>query len=436
MTARPSEVPRLPIKTLHITNHYHPSSGGIRTFYLALLEAANVHRREVRLVVPGPENSIEYAGGYGKIYTIAAPSCPVFDPRYHLLLPHLYLPPYSSALCRILCEEQPDLVEVCDKYALSFLPSVLRRGWIACSPPAVLVGLSCERMDDNVSAYINSGRLGRRFAEWFVRTMYAPRFDCHICNSDYTAGELPEALQNRPDIEVHVRPMGVHFDGFSPRRRRDSVRELLLHRISVRAAPAAAQRLLLYVGRLSPEKNLEILPAMMESLVNDLSAEYHLVLAGDGPRARWIREMGDRRVPGRIHLLGHVADREYLADLYANCDALVHPNAREPFGITPLEAMASGLPVVAPRAGGVLSYADDGNAWLVKPAGEDFAAAVRAVFADGAAKSAKVERAIQTAAKLDWSQVAASFFDLYDELYTRFEKARAVAAHHHPTLAT
>jgi len=131
-------------------------------------------------------------------------------------------------------------------------------------------------------------------------------------------------------------------------------------------------------------------------------------------RAAWFREIADRTALGRIHTLGHVADREYLADRYANCGALVHPNAREPFGITPLEAMASGLPVVAPRAGGVLSYADDGNAWPVQPADEDFAAGVRAVFVDEAARSAKVELAIRTAAKLDWSRVAASCFDLYD----------------------
>ncbi len=61
---------------------------------------------------------------------------------------------------------------------------------------------------------------------------------------------------------------------------------------------------------------------------------------------------------------GHVGARETLARLYASCDVFVHPNPREPFGIGPLEAMASGVPLVAPAAGGLLSYANDTNAWL------------------------------------------------------------------------
>jgi hypothetical protein len=102
----------LAIKTLHITNHYHPCSGGIRIFYRALLEAADHHQREVRLVVPGAKDSVEEVGAFGRIYTIAAPPCPVFDSRYRLLLPHLYALPYPSALRRIFQQEQPDLVEV------------------------------------------------------------------------------------------------------------------------------------------------------------------------------------------------------------------------------------------------------------------------------------------------------------------------------------
>jgi alpha-1,6-mannosyltransferase len=413
---------RLSIKTLHITNHYHPSSGGIRTFYHALLEAADRHQREVCLVVPGVKDCLEKVGEFGRIYTIAAPPCPVFDSRYHLLLPHLYALPYPSALRRILQNEQPDLVEVCDKFALSGVPSVLRRGWIKGVTPAVVVGLSCERLDDNVFAYISERPVARSLAGWYLKKMYAPRFDCHISNSEYTAGELVQALANRPEIPVLVRPMGVDCRGFSPNRRSSSTRAGLLSRISIEPGAPAHTRLLLYSGRISPEKNTDLLVNMMALLAADSSAEYHLVIAGDGPSSSRLKAAASEKAPGRVHFLGHIPDRVQLADLYANCDALVHPNPKEPFGIAPLEAMASGLPVVAPNAGGVLSYANRDNSWLVPAEAKDFASVVGQVFSDERIKAGKMERALRTAENFDWPRVAGIFFDLYQDLYVRFRE--------------
>jgi glycosyltransferase involved in cell wall biosynthesis len=146
-----------------------------------------------------------------------------------------------------------------------------------------------------------------------------------------------------------------------------------------------------------------------------------------GLRASWREEIANQKAPGRIRLFGHIANREDLAELYANCDVLVHPNPREPFGIAPLEAMESGIRVVAPRSGGVLSYANPGDAWLVSPEGADFVAGVREVFADEAARKMKIEQALRTAANFDWPQVAATFFDLYDDLYKRFRRSYDLA---------
>jgi glycosyltransferase involved in cell wall biosynthesis len=97
-------------------------------------------------------------------------------------------------------------------------------------------------------------------------------------------------------------------------------------------------------------------------------------------------------------------------------------------GIAPLEGMASGLPVVAPQAGGVLSYANARNSWLVEPSGRHFAGGVREVFFDDSIKAGKVGQALRTAANFDWPRVAAIFFDLYDELYARSQQMRAAEA--------
>ncbi len=86
--------------------------------------------------------------------------------------------------------------------------------------------------------------------------------------------------------------------------------------------------------------------------------KYHLVIAGDGPKADWLIASLQEFASGQFSFLGHITEKEKLADLYANADIFIHPNPREPFGIAPLEAMSSGTPVVVPNSGGVLSYAN------------------------------------------------------------------------------
>jgi glycosyltransferase involved in cell wall biosynthesis len=119
-----------------------------------------------------------------------------------------------------------------------------------------------------------------------------------------------------------------------------------------------------------------------------------------------------------------LTDKQKLANLYANADVFVHPNPHEPFGIAPLEAMASGAPVVAPNSGGLLSYASNENAWLVAPEARDFAAAIQNVFADEARRQQKVQNALETAREHTWEASTDRLFALYDKLYEDFCRRR------------
>jgi hypothetical protein len=56
-----------------LTNAFHTHSGGISTFYMAMLHMANQQQREMRLIVPGAEDRVEQVGGYGRIYIVSAP---------------------------------------------------------------------------------------------------------------------------------------------------------------------------------------------------------------------------------------------------------------------------------------------------------------------------------------------------------------------------
>lgn len=405
------------IKTLHLTNAYHPTSGGIRTFYRALLNRANEERRRMRLVVPAAEDGVEEVGGFGRIYFVKSRQAPAFDRRYRLISPAEYGLP-GGRLREILRCEQPDLVEICDKYSLCYLAAMLRKQLIEGVKRPVLVGLSCERMDDNLAAYLSASAAGRAAVRSYIRHIYGPPFDAHVANSEYTADELRRSLWDRAPEFIQVAPMGVDAQRFGPAHRDLQYRRHLL----ARAGGAPDSTLLVYAGRLSPEKNVTLLVDMMAALARVSRAagekDYRLVIAGDGPLAHALIVEAGRRAPGRVETIGVLQDREQLARFYASADVFVHPNPREPFGIAPLEAMASRVPVVVPNAGGVLSYASTKTAWLANPDGESFALAVRSVTT--APRPERVAAAADLARAHDWSFTASRFFKLYDAVHRRY----------------
>ncbi len=410
-----------PPKTLHLTNAYHATSGGIRTFYHALMAEADVRERPIRLVVPGERPGVEACGRRGLIHTVQARRAPWFDRRYRLLWLRHYLGS-RSPVGRIFASERPDVVEVCDKYTLCHVARLLKLGWHRPVPRPTLVGLSCERMDDNVAAYLSPRPAVARAARLYLRHVYAPSFDVHVANSTYTAQEL----RRHAHLDaVEVCPHGVDARLFSSARPDSSLRTSLL----TAAGGGPGSLLVLYAGRLSPEKNLPLLIEAVAALERRRErGELHvpdvrLVLAGEGPSAAALSGPAARVAPGRVRGIGNITDRRALAVHYASADVFAHPNPREPFGIGPLEAMAAGVPVVVPNAGGVLSYANDGNSWLAPPEPEAFADAI--VDASRGRATARVQRAVDTAHAHAWEIVAGRYFDLLDRRHAaRLEAAR------------
>ena len=240
------------IKTLHLTNAFHPQSGGISTFYRAMLQVAEQQERPMRLVVPAAEDGVEQVGRYGKIYYVRAPEAP-FNPSYRCIYPRQYLHA-ETPIRRILREERPDVIEICDKYNLHYLGGLIRDGLLDdIDFRPVVLGLSCERMDENVAAYVGDSAFHRWFCRCYMHWLYFAFFDHHTAVSEHAAVELVAAARGH-DVErsIWVRPMGVDAARFSPERRSDAMRTLLIQRAGGRDDSA----LLLYAGRLAPEKNL------------------------------------------------------------------------------------------------------------------------------------------------------------------------------------
>lgn len=181
--------------------------------------------------------------------------------------------------------------------------------------------------------------------------------------------------------------------------------------------------LLLYAGRISPEKNIPLLIEMMKILSADTERDFRLLVAGAGPLAETLETEGQKLGEKKIVQFGHL-DKETLANYYANVDVFVHPNPREPFGIAPLEAMASGVATVAPNAGGILSYATDENIWLTEPTGQAFADAVRDAASNDSAREKKIAAALETARSNTREASTDNLFATYDKLYDYFQRNR------------
>ena len=431
------------LKSVHITNYYHKNSGGISTSYNNLLAAAGRRRRFVSLIVPGETESVEIVNDYAKIYYVPAPQSPIFDKRYRVIMPWHYVP-VDTLIRKILMKEMPDMIEITDKYTLSMFGAMIRLKKFKQLNRPMMVHFSCERMDDNMASFLSGGRLAKWFARRVMGNYNFPSFDFHIANSAYTAQEFYEAVEekhnprrskaflnfcwrlfNASQIPIEQRifvcPRGVDNETFNSSRRSETVKSEMRKRAGI----PADSTVLLYAGRISPEKNVELLPKIMQILATDTKRDFRLLVAGAGPQADWLKAETDKLFPGKIVQLGHL-DKETLADYYANADIFIHPNPREPFGIAPLEAMASGVPTLAPNAGGILSYATNENAWLVAPDAESFAKAAREIIENPQSREAKTTRAVQTAAENTWEKSTNRLLDTYDKAFADFQSRKAL----------
>lgn len=151
---------------------------------------------------------------------------------------------------------------------------------------------------------------------------------------------------------VAVWGRGIDTALFHPRHRRRDAHE----------APGTRTAFtFLYVGRLAPEKNLPmLLDAFLATRAARPELPMQLQLVGDGPMAEWVRDWVKRYAPGAVHCLGARSRETELPSLYADADAFVFSSTTETLGLTVLEAMASGTPVVAVPAGGVGEHVIDG----------------------------------------------------------------------------
>ncbi|GIL14135.1 MAG: glycosyl transferase [Chloroflexota bacterium] len=204
---------------------------------------------------------------------------------------------------------------------------------------------------------------------------------------------------------------GVDAEFFNPRHRSAEMRDRL-------SGGHPDETVLLYVGRLSGEKQLDRLKPALERVPGT-----RLAVVGDGP-ARADLERLFAGLP--VCFMGYLKGEE-LAQAYASADIFVFPSALETFGLVVLEAMAAGLPVVASRVGGVGDVVQEGFTGYTFEIG-DVEALVEGVrlIAGSRERLAQMGRAARAFAETQtWPAMMDEIVDLYAALIERWRQKAA-----------
>lgn len=336
---------------------YRPTANGPAVFTTRLAEALAGHGHDVMVVVPS------LTGRWRREQRGGVNLCAL--PAVHLRHPDVAVTIAPDArLGRLLDDFAPDVVHLQDHYPTS--RAVLR----GCERRTIPVVGTNHFVPENMTLQLplRGAALGAvRNGLWWSVTSVFRRFD-RITAPSRTAANLLQA--RLPGTDVRVISCGVDVARFRPREPEERLR--LRDALGLPPESAVA----LYVGRLDRDKNL---PLLLDAMARTPAPE-RLVIAGRGQEMHALREQSRRlQLEGRVRFSGYVPD-DALPELYAACDLFVMPSAVELLSIATLEAMASGRPVAAARAGALPELVVEGvTGTLFDPS--DVADAARALEA-------------------------------------------------------
>jgi glycosyltransferase involved in cell wall biosynthesis len=364
-----------------VTETYPPEVNGVAMTLAHLVEGLRVQGYEISVVRPRQRSS-NNPGDSGDPQVTVVPGLPL--PWYKGV--HVGLPA-PGLLQGCWTQHRPDVVYVATEGPL---------GWSAVRTAQHLRIPVFSGFHTNFHSYARHYRLG-----WLQPFIF--HYLCRFHNR--TRGTLVPSVALRDHLQaiglhnVSVLGRGVDIQLFTPERRCAVLRRtwgVSKHDLAV-----------LYVGRLAPEKNLELAVTAYRAMQR-CSAAAKFIVVGDGPaRATLQKAHPDLIFCG-------VQTGEQLARHYASADVFLFPSETETFGNVTLEAMASGLVVVAYNYAAAHMHMTHGETGVLVPYGEPRA------FVDAAVKLARAPQSLDTirqharayAASLDWQCVVDRFVTL------------------------
>jgi glycosyltransferase involved in cell wall biosynthesis len=371
------------------TETFLPHTDGIVTRLTQTIEELRRAGDDVLIVAPqAPGLPLNYYGA--KVIGLPSISFPLYQDFY------LGLPFTNKALRAAVTAFTPDLIHAVNPIMI---------GWEALYHARRSHVPFVASYHTNIPAYVHRYGLGmlEGLFWWYLRLLH----NCahlNLCTSRF----VREQLQAHGIRSVQLWEPGIDTNHFHPQLRSDAWRPRLTggHPVST---------ILLYVGRLAAEKGLDRLMAVLPQLES-----CHIALIGDGPMADALRYAA-KGLP--VTFLGPLYGKE-LAAAYASADVFVFPSSTETLGLVAIEAMASGLPVVGARSGGIPDIVVEGETGLLfNPDDlEEFAMSLKYLVTHIDERRQMGQAGRRHAEKWSWASSTAGLRQLYMTLINDVEK--------------
>lgn len=357
-----------------VTESFLPQVNGVTNSVLRVCEQLTRRGHEALVVAPGPGPA-----SWSGVPVVRTPSCPVpgyKDFRVAMPFPGM-LPTFRDF--------RPDVVHLAS-------PAVLGAQGSTAAAQLGLPAVAVYQTD--LAAY--AGRYGLGMAEAAVWRRLG-RVHAAAARTLAPSRAAVRQLEEHGVQRVFRWARGVDLEGFQPGRRDERLR---------REWAPGGELVVGYVGRLAHEKEVGLLAAVQEL------PGVRLVVVGDGPQRRQLE-----RLLGRAHFTGLLTG-DALASAFASLDVFVHTGSHETFCQAAQEALASGVPVVAPAAGGLLDLVHPGDDGLLFEPGSaaDLADQVRVLQEHPGLRRRMAEQARRSVAGRTWEAVGDELVQHYRDV--------------------
>ncbi len=371
------------MKIAFFTETFLPKVDGIVTRLTKTIEYLIKNGDEV--IVFCPEGCpVEHKGA--KIIGVAAMPLPLY-PELKLGLP-------GPAVSDALEEFKPDLIHVVN-------PAVLGLGgiWLAKTNNIPLVASYHTHLPKYLEHY-GMGMLEPLL--WELLKAAHNQALLNLC----TSTAMVKELESKGIKRTALWQRGVDTESFKPEYRNEKMRKKLLGKYK------DSDSLLIYVGRLSAEKQIERIKPVLDQIPDAC-----LALVGDGPYRSQLEKIFENT---NTNFIGYLAGEE-LASAYASGDIFLFPSSTETLGLVLLEAMAAGCPVIGANKGGIPDIINNEvNGCLYDPDQEDqgessLIEATKKILMNKNKKEEMRIAAREEAEKWDWNQATLQLKKFYEE---------------------